>query len=332
MSVDHPAREGVMAWLMARSRVLLTAHERPDGDAFGSLFGLQAALRSLGKEAPVYIRHPVPRKYERLMPAGREVWTSRWPADGCFDGVVCLDVTEEARVDLPDGVTLSQVSDNICVIDHHPDNQRFGTLNWVDPEMAATSQMIAELWCGEALPIPGEGAATALLTGLVADTGGFRFQNTTPAALRAAALLIEAGADCREIMDAMFMSEPYARRVLEARLLEDAVFCFKGSLVYSILTEELLREVGVDKQDTEGLIDTLKVIEGVDVACLLQPGEGRVRISLRSRRAEFPVNELAHALGGGGHPLAAGAWVENATVTEAVEKLLKMTQRMFYDG
>ncbi|MBT3376789.1 MAG: bifunctional oligoribonuclease/PAP phosphatase NrnA [Lentisphaerae bacterium] len=331
MNAGQTAGEDVLAWLRAHPRVLLTAHERPDGDAFGTLFGLQAALAGLGREAAVYIRGSVPRKYERLLPSNAKVWQGPGQDDDSFDGVVCLDVTEEARVDLPDDTRLEQISDSICVVDHHPDNQRFGAVNWIGPDMAATAQMVAMMWRTSGQPICPP-AATALLTGLVADTGGFRFQNTTPDALKTAAWLVESGADYRGIMDALFMSEPRARRVLEARLLEHAVFCFNDSLVYSVLTDELLDEIGVDKEDTEGLIDTLKVIEGVDVACLLQPGDGRVRVSMRSRRGEFPVNELAHVLGGGGHPLAAGAWIENATLSEAVETLLTTTQRMFYDG
>jgi len=323
--------EQIGGWLTARSNLLLLAHERPDGDAYGSLLGMQAALAAAGKTATVYLRADLPARYRRLLGAGQgPLLCAAAACPAGVDGVICLDTTDRGRLDAPAGLIAAEAGPATLVVDHHPDNSVFGDLNWVAPDMAATAQMLAVLlnqWRPELLPA----AADALLVGLAMDTGGFRFANTDPAAFQTAAILLRAGARHREIMDVLFFSEPHGLLLLRARLLQDAVFAHDRSLLYATLSPELIAEYGVDPADTEGLIDGLRIVQGVCIACLLQPGGGQVRFSLRSRDPAFPVNGIAAALGGGGHRLAAGAKVTGMTLEHAERTLLELTGKVLVD-
>jgi phosphoesterase RecJ-like protein len=161
------------------------------------------------------------------------------------------------------------------------------------------------------------------------DTGAFQFPNTTPAVLRCAARLTAGGADFATVMDRLFYHEPLGRRRLAARLLEQLRFACSGRLAYACLLPAWLEELGVEPADTEGLIDSLRVLDGVDMVCLLQPEADGVRLSLRARRRAWPADRVAHALGGGGHPLAAGARLRGATLAEAEARLLQETGKTF---
>lgn len=324
----HDANEDqrrVIDWLEERDNLLLLAHQRPDGDAYGSLFGLLIALRDAGKNCWAYLKKRLPRRYENILPVVPGVYVGTSPALP-VGATVCLDVTQWDRVDAPAGIDRRVMSADVCVIDHHPDNSRFGDVIWVDPGKAATAQMIACLLRDWGIALSAE-AATCLLAGMIMDTGGFRFPNTDASVLQDAAFLVDAGARYSRVMHSLFMREPYARRLLEAKLLERARFAHDGRLIYAVLTRDVMRELKLPPEDTEGLIDPLRGIEGVDIACLIQVETDHIRFSFRSHKESLPVNEIAHELGGGGHVMAAGAQVPGLTVAEAEEKLLLLTRR-----
>ena len=321
--------EAVAAWLRQRSSLLLLAHERPDGDALGSLFGLALVLEAAGKTCGVYLKDAPPKRYAPLLPRLSDLAVGpATPAAHAAEGVLCLDVTERARLDSPPHFETSAAAREICVVDHHPDNTRFGRPSWVAPDWAATAQMLLALVRQQGLPLPSQ-AADCLLAGVLTDTGALRFPNTDARVLRDVAWVVDHGADYARVMRMLFMCDPYGRRLLEARLIERGVFAHQGRLLYAVLDEPLLAECGVAAQDTEGVIDTLKIVEGVDIACLLQPErDGVVRFSLRSQHDSCPVSGIARELGGGGHPLAAGARVTGMTLAAAEDVLLELAGKV----
>jgi len=321
----------VAAWLADRSSLLLLAHERPDGDAYGSLFGLLLALQAAGKDCAAYLGGALARRYRTVLPHADSVFVATRAPRSSFDGVVCLDVTAWSRVEAPPGCDPKKLGASVCVIDHHPDNTRFGDVSWVDPGKAAAAQMVSEALREMGAQVP-PSAATCLLVGLVMDTGGFRFANTDAAVLRESARLIDAGADYAGVMDGLFMREPYNRRLLEAKLMQGARFACGRRLIYVVLDPAMLRELSVPADDTEGLIDAMKTVDGVDITCLIYVEDDGVRFSFRSRTPACPVSEMARALGGGGHVLAAGASVPGLTVPDAERRLLELARGMLADG
>lgn len=313
----------VAAWMSDRRKLLLLTHERPDGDAIGSLLGLGHALRAAGKSCVAHLSAPPPRRYAFLA-AGAEFLTvggAAWSLDE-YDGVVSLDASTRARLDVPAGVSWpSLTAKPFCLVDHHGDNEKFAALNWVLPEKTATAQLVLDLCRQAGWPVEAKCAA-CLLTGLIMDSGAFQFANTTSGVLRDAAALIDAGADYAAVMDALYFHEPFGRRALAARLLQTASFAFERRFLYAVLPPGWLQEFDVSPSDTEGLIDTLRVVDGVDICCLICPEPDAVRVSLRSRTRSCRVDTVAHALGGGGHPLAAGAKLPRQSLATAETRLL----------
>lgn len=328
-TTPHPDAAEFADWLHGRKNLLVLTHERPDGDAFGALAGLCFSLQANGFAARGWLREPLPRRYA-FLPLPENVETAAFsPAPAAFDGVVCLDCARIDRLDLPPGWTTETLKSLPTLnLDHHADNSRFAAVNLVDPAMAASCQYLLHLLETLAWRLPAP-AADWLLAGLLMDTGAFRFTNTNPDVLRAGARLVEAGAEYARVMDGLFAHEPYKRRLLAARLLERAEFHFGGRLLLTVLEPAWFAEFDVAPADSEGLIDTLRILDGVLVAALLQPEDGRVRISLRSRGETWPVDGVAHALGGGGHRLAAGIKLPGATLDEARRRLCDEVARLF---
>lgn len=322
------ARRRAWEFLAGARHPLVLTHERPDGDAFGSLAGLCLLLAAHGRAVTGFLRVALPPRYARLPGLPPCVAIGSLPPVADCDVVVALDCSTGERLEGPPGWTGDAWRARpLLNLDHHADNERFGDAVLVDPRCAATSQLLAEVAAVGGARLP-PAAATWFLAGLIMDTGAFQFDNTTPAVLQAAARLTAAGADYAGTMDALFFHEAIGRRRLAARLLETAQFACGGRLVFAVLLPSWLRELAVDPGDTEGLIDVLRTLDGVDLACLVQPEEGGVRLSLRARSRERPVDRMAHALGGGGHALAAGARLRGATLEEATARLCREAERV----
>ncbi len=323
----------VWQWLDRRDRLLLVAHERPDGDAFASVLGLFLALRELGKKTQAYFSvDSIPTRYRPLFSrVGLEpglCLATDTPAISDFDGLICLDTANWARADLPAGMSQETAETACCNIDHHPDNSAYGQVNWIDESYAATAQMVMAMLQYRGLKVSPD-CATLLLTGLVADTGGFRFQNTDAKAMRAAAAMIDGGADYAAIVDALYFNEPFNKMRLKTYLLENSVFAFDNRLLYAVMEPAMIEKLGLCPADTEDCIDVLRVVAGVQVACLVQPVEDGVRFSLRSRRLPYNVAEMARQLGGGGHPMAAGVNLPNIDLEKGLQRFLTVLEKWF---
>ncbi len=329
------------AWLAGKKRILLLTHERPDGDAVGSLCGATMILAAAGFDCTAFLMQPMPRRYQHIpASAPAQLRTGSLAAESgntqhatrntkpCFDGILCLDSARLDRVDFPPELPVEEAAGiPLCNADHHADNERFGGTHVILPQMAATAQLILNYARSRKLAVPPQ-AATWLLSGLVMDTGAFRFTNTSAEVLRDAAALVECGAEYSLVMDGLFNHEPLPRRLLASRLLETAEFHFGGALLVSQMQPGWLEEFGVAGSDTEGLIDALRVIDGVEISAMIQKDGANARISLRARSDRTPVDEIAHALGGGGHKLASGIKMKDTTMAQAHAALLAEVGKM----
>lgn len=288
--------------LAAARRVLLTSHANPDGDAIGSELGLGRALRALGKEAVIWNLHATPALYAQLPGAATihsgEVPPASFP-DG-FDLAITLECPSLERT----GLAGELAKLPLLNIDHHLGNTLYGSENWVDPAAPAVGVMVAEL----VLALGGEldrPAADCLLLALITDTGGFRFGNSTPEAFRAAARLVELGAEVERVSLWLYESQPEPAIRLLGELLS-TLERHHGRIATVCLTLEMFRRCGAGPGDSEGLIDTPRSIAGVDAVVLFRElGPDEWKISLRSRGA-VDVERIARAHGGGGHHNAAG--------------------------
>lgn len=305
-------------WLFTRRQLLVVTHMRPDGDALGSLFAATECLRTYGIDCTPYVMETVPVEYKRFSVSGLRCNASIDLSE--FDGMLCLDCANEERLALPaDG--FADISIPVCNIDHHIDNSRFGEVNVIHAESASTTELLATLFKRYDVQIPSN-AATALMLGLVMDTGGFRFNNTTACSLRCAAELVDLGANYDLVMKEMFFNEPMQLLKLKGEVYNTVNFAYDGRFAWFVLTPELMDEFGVTSDMAEDLIDSVRVIRGVEITCRMQQVDDIMRFSLRSQNPDLPILPIAHKLGGGGHMLAAGATAKMSP-EEAEKKLLE---------
>ncbi|WP_420802240.1 DHH family phosphoesterase [Thermus oshimai] len=286
--------------------IYIATHVDPDGDAIGSSLGLYRALKALGKEA-YWVAEP-PRFLRFL--AKEEEYAP--PLEKLPPGatLVALDAADPSRV------VGAPVEGFVINIDHHGTNPRFGQLAVVEPTKAATAQMVKELI--DLLGVPWtEELATPVLTGIVTDTGNFRFANTTPEVLRVAAELLSYGVRLSEITDRLQYRPPVYYQGLGA-VLSTLRLHFGGLLV----TAHLPEDVDIPEEDSDGFVGVIRYVEGSLVAVYLRrKGEG-IKVSIRSRGGVSAQN-IALKLGGGGHVPAAGATLEGLGLEEAYERVLE---------
>jgi phosphoesterase RecJ-like protein len=295
--------------LTSYDEVALVCHVGPDGDALGSMLALGLALRARGtKVRASWGSEPfeVPTAYASLPGLDLLVEAEQIPeAPGLL---VTFDTGSADRLGaLSDRVETAQ---DVLVIDHHVTNTRFGTVNVVDDLAAATAVVVVELLDRMGLPLTAEIAAS-VYTGLVTDTGSFKYAATTPQVHELAARLLATGIRhdviSREIWDtAPFAYVQLLGAVCSRALLERAEVGGLG-LVWATVTGDDLDRFGLALSDVEGVIDVLRTSREAEVAAVLKtdPADGLLKVSTRSKGA-IDVGEVCTALGGGGHRFAAG--------------------------
>lgn len=298
-SVTELATE-LAAHLTQASSVLVVSHVSPDGDAIGSLLAMGAVVDHFDRPVTLGIADALPDLF-RFLPGHQRIVRQ---SAGSFDLVIGLDASDDRR--LGDLYSQHASQARTIIIDHHATNVRFGTVNWIDPRAAATSEMLYQLAVTLAVPLSPE-LATCLLTGIVTDTRGFRTSSTTPVTLAVAADLMQHGASLYQISELTL-----ERRTLASlRLWGDALRRTQrhGRIVWSQLTAADRARCGVgDNSGDTGLSGFLATANEADVAILFTERNGSVEVSMRARPG-FDVAEAALALGGGGHPQAAGCTV-----------------------
>lgn len=296
--------------------ILVVMHTNPDGDALGSGIALTLGLRQQGKEAHLVCPQPTPLIYDFLNPG--DIVEPEAPA-GVPDLAVVVDCDRADRVGALQG--LVNQARKVLVVDHHPPTSDFGDVRLSHDGYAATAEVVRYLLAHRSIPVTGR-MAEALMTGLITDTGGFRFSNTRPETFEMAASLARAGASVADISRRVYDSRTLAGLKLLARALASLQSSPAGTVAWARLSADDFAETGAAPEDTEGFVNVVHSLRGTDVAALLREEQpGVVRISLRSRGAAV-VSQAAEALGGGGHALAAACVLE-ASLDDAEERLLQ---------
>jgi phosphoesterase RecJ-like protein len=314
----------IAEYIKKNDRFLILTHVNPDGDALGSGAALGFILRATGKKADFYLPSPPPDKYSNIL-KGLFI-TGSLPDIRQYSTIICVDFTCAERVFIPEGIELKSLDRFIIVMDHHPDNLLFGNLNLVRPELAAAAHVVFELAKFANWPINAD-SAICLLTGILMDTGGFRFDNTSPEVLWASAELIALGANYTTLMNELFFSKKMAMAQLEAELVKNRLrVASGGKFIWTVIDEQFFEKYGMKISDSEGLIDTLRAIEKTTIVAILYKNKNNVRFSLRSKTPSVSVGQIARKLGGGGHELAAGGFIETDKINEAEKIILKYVE------
>ncbi len=304
MPVSSPAAQVAAAIGRAQS-VFIAAHENPDGDAIGSLLGLRSILLSLGKRVHAATPTPPPARFSFL--EGFDAISTDPPAEAP-DIAIALDCDGADRLaGLKDALLGSET---VVDIDHHGGTDLFGDIRLVEATAAATAVLVMDVAHELGIAQPSPPQASALYTALIADTGCFRFTNTSPAAMRLGAELVAAGADPAELSRRVFTIRPMEAVKLEGRALSSLTL-LDGGIAIATLAREDFEQTGAAAELTEGIIDDFRDAIGVRAAVLLKESEpGTWQVSLRGNRVD--VASVARGFGGGGHTYAAGCTIEGA--------------------
>jgi bifunctional oligoribonuclease and PAP phosphatase NrnA len=288
-------------WQIIESTPIVTAvtHKDADGDTLGSALALAQALEPLGKSVPVLSSPPVPGAWWFLPGIER---VNRQGASG-HGPVFIFDASDASRAgNFESVVTQAAVVVNI---DHHVSNARFGTVNLVLTDAASTGELVYDLLKAWKIDIP-PAAASCLYATILSDTGGFRHDNTSARALRAAAELVELGADPVMIARGLFKSRPASSLRMQGRILQGLHYEFGDRLVWGSISQTGLRDSGATTDQADSAIDQLNTVRGQELAILFKEAGPRLtKVSIRSRD-QVDAAELAAKFGGGGHRRAAG--------------------------
>lgn len=327
MSVIFTSLKELSDYILTLDKVLLISHERPDGDAIGSLFAIQKALLRFGKEADIYLSETLPERFSSLCNAKTFIGKPR--ENFGYRHCIALDCGNYDRLALFDKELKKKLP--ILNIDHHPDNELFGSLNFVNPKACATAEIIFDIFSSDPKWLVDGDLANFILIGIMLDTGGLRFDNTNAGVLRKVASLIDYGANYLKIIKDMYFAKPLAMMLLETdSCLNHMQTSFDGKFVYIYLSDELLNKYGIKYKETEGIIDNLRTIKGVYIAATIAKLNNGYKVSLRSNVDKYPVNEIAKELSGGGHRLAAGCFIKTESFKFVESQILAKVKKLLH--
>ncbi len=302
--------------LAKAQRFAVVSHINPDGDAVGSVLGMGLALEQAGKQVWMALCHGVPPDF-RFLPGAERIGLAI-PEDVPIDMVIAVDAGDRERL----GSALPADWRVDLNIDHHATNTHYGLLNVVEPDAPSTTSILARYLPRWGLSLSTE-VATALLTGLLTDTLGFRTESVTPDTLRLAASLMEKGAPLSTLYYETMVAKSFAALRYWgfglSRMQRD------GALVWSYVTQADRDAAGYEMEDDADLVNRLITAREAQVALIFVERSGpRVKMSWRAK-AGWDVSHLARQFGGGGHAAAAGA-ILPGTLEEVMPRVLQATR------
>ena len=288
--------EKLLEW---RGPIVIISHIDPDGDALGSCLALKRALDSLGKTTLFVMGVPGYLKF--LVKDKEQLSSLDTLPEGAMLVVLDVDIGQRAV-----GAPLEGAAFTLN-IDHHGSNPRIGDLVCVEPAKAATAQMIKDLL--DLMPISWTAdIATPCLTGILTDTGNFKYTNTNASVLKDAAELIEQGVDYGFLTDRLQWREPTYFKML-AKVMATVEFHLEGLVTSAYVNPDMEAEVGSSDDDSNDYVGLIRYAEGSKIAIFFKAREDHTKISVRTRDG-VSAQAICHALGGGGHVAAAGAKLE----------------------
>jgi phosphoesterase RecJ-like protein len=293
---------------------LLLSHIDPDGDAIGSLIAMLLLLERKGKKAVSYDRDGVPEIYRFL--EGSDRILSAPPSSETFDVAIFLECPNVGRA----GAECEQLIEKIPVwinLDHHADNAGYGHINIIRPELSAVSEIIYTMFDLMDEPLDAV-IATALYTGIMTDTGSYKYSNTSSRCHEISAYLLEFGIKPYEVYQEVYENLSTPAALIAARAhgtleVNDGVSCIT-------ITQEMLEEAGATPEDTHDIVSYGRAIDNVEVALLFRETEDNIKVSLRSTQ-RINVNKIAVGFNGGGHLRAAGCNIVG-TMEEVKAKII----------
>ncbi|MEO6035481.1 MAG: bifunctional oligoribonuclease/PAP phosphatase NrnA [Verrucomicrobiota bacterium] len=300
----------IIEQIRASKTFCIVGHVRPDGDCIGSQVALSLALKNEGKTVSCWNEDSVPDKLVFLDPDH----VMEKPKSGFeFDCVIAADCASFERLGkCGPAIGKRKLFINI---DHHQSNTRYADINWISAREASTGELIFKLLKVASWPITPK-IADCLFTAVSTDTGSFQYATTKPMTYNTAGELVKRGANLAKICDEVYQSHPMSRVRLLKHLYNKFRLTHDNQIAYLWLKKKDFARTGADTSESEGLIDHIRDMEPVEIACVFEEIEPEItRISLRSKTEKVNVNEIAALFGGGGHKAAAGARIPGSPLS-----------------
>lgn len=297
--------------------VAVIGHARPDGDCIGSQIAVVRMLRQRGIEAVCVNADGVPRRLKFITRDEEFVKASALP-DRDYQGIF-VDCADHNRA----GPTArDRFPEPLGNFDHHLSNTGFARHNCVAVESAATCEILAGLFLDHGILID-ENTAQGLYAGIITDTGQFRFASTTHQVFMLAAELVARGANPVSAGYELYEREPAGKLQLLQRFLASFTTHAAGRICIGVLEDGVFEATSTNQEDTEGLVDYARAIDGVDIGALIEERADGIKCSLRAQEPKYRVDQVAGIFGGGGHACAAGLTVKGVTAEQFRARLVE---------
>lgn len=302
--------------------VVVAAHISPDSDAVGSSVGLARLLSSIGKDAVTYLYDRIP---ERVLPLVKDSKVISQTPSMSFDLLIAVDTATKERLGKSSD-ELFKFAKKTIVLDHHISNPGYGDLNFIDATSASSASIVLRL--GKLLNAKFDKVTLNLLfAGLMDDTGSFRFGNTDERVFLEAAELVRLGAEVEKVSEQLYFSSPLRYLKLQSKVVESIELIAGSQIAFGSISVDDLKTLNCKKEDTDGMIDLLRSVEGTKGAVFLREltptsdSPNKWKASIRNKQGSFDANKVATTFGGGGHIAAAGCTI-NLHLDEA-KKLIE---------
>lgn len=312
--LDH-----ALAFMNDYNHFLVVSHVQPDGDAISSTVVVGWLLQKLGKSAVLINEGELPSRLSYLTEFDTIVNYKKAAPKQQFDAIIAVDCADFKRI----GEVASSfaLDAKLLNIDHHPTNNGFGSVNVIRAEAAATVEILFDLIERAEIALD-LNCATAIYTGLLTDTGGFRYSNTSPRVMEIASQLLAVGVSGNKLADHLLEKMTMAKLKLLQMALNRLTFTDNLEIGWVFIGKDDLRNTGAVSEDLEGIVNYALNVDGVEVGILFKEAEdGSVKASLRSA-GKANVAAIAQEFGGGGHVRAAGCRLEG-TVADSITKLVE---------
>jgi len=314
--------------LSKSNKVILTTHVNPDADGVGSELGLYYYIKFLNKQCKIINSSKLPEHYNFLDPDNIIEIFDESTHEEIFknaDLLIALDIGDYKRmnniVNMINKYHLYSTS-----IDHHPEDEEFFDLSLVDINSPATGYMVWDFLRYNKFNDLSIIQANALYSALITDTGSFKYNSTTSDCHIMAAHLLKCGVKPYDIYDVIYERRELSQIKLLSFVINNIKFHSDGEFASFIIREVDLISVNASYHDVEGFTDFVRQIKGVQVAFMILEQKYSLRINFRSR-GKYIINDIAKHFGGGGHKLAAGATIENLTIDQVENKIIKLLNR-----
>ncbi len=315
--------DNIIRLIKESSDIAIISHINMDGDALGSSLGLMLALKKIGKNVTTYIEENIPKRFEFLDHIDGILYYKDDMNFECHDTLIVVDVADKTLLGKRARM-LDEIS-TVIVIDHHAVHYKYSNNSYIDDNAAAAGELIYELINRMNIEID-KVIATCLYVAIATDTGRFKFNNTTKNTHMIAGDLITYGIDVNMLGNKLFDENTKERTKLIAKAIETLETFENDKIATMYITRDMIKDVMAKESDTEGIIDFVINIRGVEVGILVKEKEnGMVRASIRSK-SYVDVSKIANEFGGGGHKMASGCTFDG-DIREFKEKLVEYARR-----